>query len=89
MGKCTIFKAVAQSFSFDRYGNLAISDTVLCNLSDGNDIGNALAVGQQLSKLTVRNGGVTAVNGRDLPLSVNTIYLVGNASAELTLNTDV
>ena len=88
-GKCTISKAVAQSFSFDRYGNLAISDTVLCNLSDGNDIGNALAVGQQLSKLTVRNGGVTAVNGRDLPLSVNTIYLVGNASAELTLNTDV
>ncbi len=88
-GKCTISKAVAQSFSFDRFGDLAISDTVLCNLSDGNDIGNALAVGQQLSTLTVRNGGVTAVNGRDLPLSVNTIYLVGNASAELTLNTDV
>ena len=88
-GKCTISKAVAQSFSFDRFGDLAISDTVLCNLSDGNGIGNALAVGQQLSKLTVRNGGVTAVNGRDLPLSVNTIYLVGNASAELTLNTDV
>lgn len=37
----------------------------------------------------MRNGGVTAVNGRDLPSSVNTIYLVGNASAELTLNTDV
>ena len=89
MGKCTISKAVAQSFSFDRFGDLAISDTVLCNLSDGNDIGNALAVGQQLSKLTVRNGGVTAINGRDLPLSVNTIYLVGNASAELTLNTEV
>ena len=32
---------------------------------------------------------MTAVNGRDLPSSVNTIYLVGNASAELTLNTDV
>ena len=88
-GKCTISKAVAQSFSFDRFGDLAISDTVLCNLSDGNDIGNALADGQKLSKLTVRNGGVTAINGRDLPLSVNTIYLVGNASAELTLNTDV
>ena len=89
-GKCTISKAVAQSFDFDK-GNsdLAISDTVLCNLSDGNGIGNALADGQQLSKLTVRNGGVTAINGRDLPLSVNTIYLVGNASAELTLNTDV
>ena len=88
-GKCTISKAVAQSFSFDRYGNLAISDTVLCNLSDGTSIENALADGQKLSKLTVRNGGVTAINGRDLPLSVNTLYLVGNASAELTLNTDV
>ena len=87
-GKCTISKAVAQSFSFDRFGDLAISDTVLCKLSD-NGIENALAVGQKLSKLTVRNGGVTAVNGRDLPSSVNTIYLVGNASAELTLNTDV
>ena len=88
-GKCTISKAVAQSFSFDRFGDLAISDTVLCQLSDGTSIKNALADGQQLSTLTVRNGGVTAVNGRDLPLSVNTIYLVGNASAELTLNTDV
>ena len=87
-GKCTISKVVAQSFSFDRFGDLAISDTVLCKLSD-NGIENALADGQQLSKLTVRNGGVTAINGRDLPLSVNTIYLVGNASAELTLNTDV
>ena len=89
-GKCTISKAVAQSFSFDKWNSdLAISDTVLCNLSDGNGIENALADGQQLSTLTVRNGGVTAINGRDLPLSVNTIYLVGNASAELTLNTDV
>ena len=88
-GKCTISNAVAQSFSFDRFGDLAISDTVLCKLSEGTSIENALADGQQLSKLTVRNGGVTAINGRDLPLSVNTIYLVGNASAELTLNTDV
>lgn len=88
-GKCTISKAVAQSFSFDRFGDLAISDTVLCNLSDGTSIENALAAGQQLSTLTVRNGGVIAINGRDLPSSVNTIYLVGNASAELTLNTDV
>ena len=87
-GKCTISKVVAQSFSFDRFGDLAISDTVLCKLSD-NGIENALADGQKLSKLTVRNGGVTAINGRDLPLSVNTLYLVGNASAELTLNTDV
>ena len=89
MGKCTISKAVAQNFSFDRFGDLAISDTVLCKLS-GNGIENALADGQQLSTLTVRNGGgVTAINGRDLPLSVNTIYLVGAGSAELTLNTDV
>ena len=88
-GKCTISNVVAQSFSFDRFGDLAISDTVLCKLSDGTSIENALAAGQKLSKLTVRNGGVTAINGRDLPLSVNTLYLVGNASAELTLNTDV
>ena len=86
-GKCTISNVVAQSFEW-RGGDLAISDTVLCKLS-GNGIENALADGQKLSTLTVRNGGVTAVNGRDLPLSVNTIYLVGNASAELTLNTDV
>ena len=87
-GKCTISKAVAQGFEWNG-GDLAISDTVLCQLSEGTSIENALADGQQLSKLTVRNGGVTAVNGRDLPSSVNTIYLVGNASAELTLNTDV
>lgn len=52
-GKCTISNVVAQSFSFDRFGDLAISDTVLCKLSD-NGIENALAVGQKLSKLTVR-----------------------------------
>ena len=86
-GKCTISNVVAQGFEWNG-GDLAISDTVLCKLS-GNGIENALADGQRLSKLTVRNGGVTAVNGRDLPSSVNTIYLVGNASAELTLNTDV
>ena len=89
-GKCTISKVVAQSFDFDKWNSdLAISDTVLCKLSDGTSIENALADGQRLSTLTVRNGGVTAINGRDLPSSVNTIYLVGNASAELTLNTDV
>ena len=87
--KCTISNVVAQSFEWHG-GVLAISDTVLCKLSDVTSIENALADGgQKLSKLTVRNGGVIAVNGRDLPLSVNTIYLVGNASAELTLNTDV
>ena len=91
-GNCTISNVVAQSFDFNKWygGDLAISDTVLCQLSDGTSIKNALADGQKLSTLTVRNGGgVTAINGRDLPLSVNTIYLVGNASAELTLNTDV
>ncbi|MDU8670679.1 hypothetical protein [Faecalibacterium prausnitzii] len=88
-GKCTISNVVAQSFEWYG-GDLAISDTVLCKLSDGTSLENALADGQQLSTLTVRNGGgVTAINGRDLPLSVNTLYLVGNASAELTLNTDV
>ena len=87
-GICTISNVVAQSFEWHG-GVLAISDTVLCKLSDGTSIENALADGQRLSKLTVRNGGVTAINGRDLPSSVNTIYLVGNASAELTLNTDV
>ena len=87
-GNCTISNVVAQSFEWNG-GDLAISDTVLCNLSDVTSIENALADGQKLSTLTVRNGGVTAINGRDLPLSVNTIYLVGNASAELTLNTDV
>ena len=87
-GKCTISNVVAQSFEWYG-GDLAISDTVLCKLSDGTSIEKALADGQKLSKLTVRNGGVTAINGRDLPLSVNTLYLVGNASAELTLNTDV
>ena len=87
-GKCTISKAVAQSFSFDRFGDLAISDTVLCKLSD-NGIENALADGQQLSKLTVRNGNVTAINGRSLTLSANTIYLVGAGTADITLDTDV
>ena len=86
-GNCTISNVVAQGFEWHG-GVLAISDTVLCQLSEGTSIENALD-GQRLSTLTVRNGGVTAINGRDLPLSVNTIYLVGNASAELTLNTDV
>ena len=63
---------MAQSFDFDKWNSdLAISDTVLCKLSDGTSIENALADGQQLSTLTVRNGGVTAINGRDLPLSVH------------------
>ena len=78
-----------QSCNFNTYGNntYTISDTVLGELPDG--IQKLLPAGQQLSTLVVRNGGVTAMNGRTLPLSTNTIYLVGAGSAELTLNTDV
>ena len=88
-GSCSITNAVIQSCNFNTYGNntYTISDTVLGELPDG--IQNLLADGQQLSTLVVRNGGVTAMNGRTLPLSTNTIFLVGTGSAELTLNTDV
>ena len=86
---CSITNAVIQSCNFNTYGNntYTISDTVLGELPDG--IQKLLPAGQQLSTLVVRNGGVTAMNGRTLPLSTNTIYLVGAGSAELTLNTDV
>ncbi|MBD9004256.1 MAG: hypothetical protein EGR21_07550, partial [Faecalibacterium prausnitzii] len=88
-GSCSIANAVIQSCNFNTYGNntYTISNTVLGELPDG--IQNLLADGQQLSTLVVRNGGVTAMNGRTLPLSTNTIFLVGAGSAELTLNTDV
>ena len=88
-GSCSIANAVIQSCNFNIYGNntYTISDTVLGELPDG--IQKLLPAGQQLSTLVVRNGGVTAMNGRTLPLSTNTIYLVGAGSAELTLNTDV
>ena len=88
-GSCSITNAVIQSCNFNTYGNntYTISDTVLGELPDG--IQKLLAAGQQISKLVVRNGNVTAMNGRTLPLSTNTIYLVGAGSAELTLNTDV
>ena len=88
-GSCSITNAVIQSCNFNTYGNntYTISDTVLGALPDG--IQNLLADGQQLSTLVVRNGNVTAMNGSTLPLSTNTIYLVGEGSAELTLNTDV
>ena len=88
-GSCSITNAVIQSCNFNTYGNntYTISDTVLGELPDG--LQNLLADGQQLSTLVVRNGGVTAMNGRTLPLSTNTIFLVGTGSAELTLNTDV
>ena len=86
---CSIANAVIQSVDFSTYGNntYTISDTVLGELPDG--IQKLLPAGQRLSTLVVRNGGVTAMNGRTLPLSTNTIYLVGAGSAELTLNTDV
>ena len=88
-GSCSITNAVIQSCNFNTYGNntYTISDTVLGELPDG--IQNLLPAGQKLSTLVVRNGGVTAMNGRTLPLSTNTIFLVGVGSAELTLNTDV
>ena len=88
-GSCSIANAVIQSCNFNTYGNntYSISDTVLGELPDG--IQKLLPAGQRLSTLVVRNGGVTAMNGRTLPLSTNTIYLVGAGSAELTLNTDV
>ena len=88
-GSCSITNAVIQSCNFNTYGNntYTISDTVLGALPDG--IQKLLADGQQLSTLVVRNGNVTAMNGSTLPLSTNTIYLVGAGSAELTLNTDV
>ena len=88
-GSCSIANAVIQSCNFSTYGNntYTISDTVLGELPDG--LQKLLPAGQQLSMLVVRNGGVTAMNGRTLPLSTNIIYLVGAGSAELTLNTDV
>ena len=88
-GSCSITNAVIQSCNFSTYGNntYTISDTVLGELPDG--LQKLLPAGQQLSTLVVRNGGVTAMNGRTLPLSTNIIYLVGAGSAELTLNTDV
>ena len=88
-GSCSISNAVIQSCYFSTYGNntYTISDTVLGELPDG--LQKLLPAGQQLSTLVVRNGNVTAMNGRTLPLSTNTVYLVGEGSAELTLNTDV
>ena len=89
-GECTISNAVILDCTFSTFfdnSKFAVSDTVFGALPD--DLESALAAGQQISKLVVRNGNVTAINGRSLTLSVNTIYLVGAGSAELTLNTDV
>ena len=88
-GSCSIANAVIQSCNFSTYGNntYTISDTVLGELPDG--LQKLLPAGQQLSTLVVRNGGVTAMNGRNLTLSTNTIYLVGAGTADITLDTDV
>ena len=72
-GSCSIANAVIQSCNFSTYGNntYTISDTVLGELPDG--LQKLLPAGQQLSTLVVRNGGVTAMNGRTLPLPTNII----------------
>lgn len=89
-GECTISDAVILDCNFSNFidnGKFTVSNTVFGALPD--DLEGALAAGQKLSKLTVRNGDVVAMNGRNLTLSTKTIYLVGKGSAELTLNTKV
>ena len=89
-GECTISNAVILDCMFSTFfdnSKFAVSDTVFGALPD--DLESALAAGQQISKLVVRNGNVTAINGRSLTLSTNTIYLVGAGTADITLDTDV
>ena len=89
-GECTISNAVILDCTFSTFfdnSKFAVSDTVFGALPD--DLEGALAAGQQISKLVVRNGNVTAINGRSLIPSVNTIYLVGAGTADITLDTDV
>jgi uncharacterized repeat protein (TIGR02543 family) len=89
-GECTISNAVILDCTFSTFfdnSKFAVSDTVFGALPD--DLESALAAGQQISKLVVRNGNVTAINGRSLTLSTNTIYLVGAGTADITLDTDV
>ena len=89
-GECTISNAVILDCTFSTFfdnSKFAVSDTVFGALPD--DLESALAAGQQISKLVVRNGNVTAINGRSLTLSTNTIYLVGTGTADITLDTDV
>ena len=89
-GECTISNAVILDCMFSTFfdnSKFAVSDTVFGERPDA--LEGALAAGQQISKLAVRNGNVTAINGRSLTLSTNTIYLVGKASAEITMDTDV
>ena len=89
-GECTISDAVILDCTFHTIfgeGKFTVSDTVFGELPD--DIENALAAGQKISTLTVRNGNVTAIAGRELIPSANTIYLVGAGTADITLDTDV
>ena len=89
-GECTISDAVILDCTFHTIfdeGKFTVSDTVFGELPD--DIETALAAGQKISTLTVRNGNVTAIAGRELIPSANTIYLVGAGTADITLDTDV
>ena len=89
-GECTISNAVILDCTFSTFfdnSKFAVSDTVFGELPDA--LEDALAAGQKISKLVVRNGNVTAINGRSLTLSTNTIYLVGAGTADITLDTDV
>ena len=89
-GECAISNAVILDCMFSTFfdnSKFAVSDTVFGALPD--DLEGALAAGQKISKLVVRNGNVTAINGRNLTLSTNTIYLVGAGTADITLDTDV
>ena len=89
-GECTISNAVILDCMFHTFfdnGKFTVSNTVFGALPE--NLEGALAAGQQISKLVVRNGNVTAINGRSLTLSVNTIYLVGAGTADITLDTDV
>lgn len=89
-GECTISNAVILDCMFSTFfdnSKFAVSNTVFGTLPD--DLEGALAAGQKISKLVVRNGNVTAINGRSLIPSVNTIYLVGAGTADITLDTDV
>ena len=89
-GDCTISNAVILDCTFSTFfdnSKFAVSDTVFGALPD--DLEGALAAGQKISKLVVRNGNVTAINGRSLTLSTNTIYLVGAGTADVTLDTAV
>ena len=89
-GECTISDAVILDCTFSTFfdnSKFTVSDTVFGALPD--DLEGALAAGQKISKLVVRNGNVTAINGRNLTLSTNTIYLVGAGTADVTLDTAV